>query len=409
MTARNRSILIAALLLLVACGPALTPAESQEQEASLRFLKASIAQHENDQRKLTNDLLEYCRAHGCDSGSVQGEAPYAFIGTTSDSKSPYDGKTTKVFERGVVATKHRGKTRVYDGQFLYFHAPPDKPNDVAIAFIGHVEDVDEPESRRFGLLVSEGFGFALILMETDQDYLDSLEKKYGDQVAEYKARVAEKAEQTAAFWSLGEALVVGMGSELLKTGDATQDELVKTGLEYGVAVARDGLDAATQQLLNQQKARLVSALEKAVEKSVPAPIAATLRVTGNIAGTPEAAGGTPGQGSPATGPLGGGSGVLGSCRVASTGMCTELRSGGDLSAFRDECQSQAGGSFSAASCSGNWSFSCVGAFGTSRGKRSPINIYFPAGFCEAHPNTDTQSTCDKLGGQSSGAPCARPG
>jgi len=396
MTARNASRFAAALL-VVACGPALTPAEQREQDAQARFFAAMVKDGDEAQSKLLKDLQRYCREQQRPATAAQHTPPYVFMGTMRDSQSPYDGSKQRVYDRGVLAQKHRGKTRVYDGQFLYFHAPPDKPFGVAIAFIGHTQTVDEPQTRRFALLVSEGFGGAVVMMDTDQDYLDSLEKKYGDQVATYKAKVAEEAEQSKAMWSLGEALVVGMGSELLKTGDATKDELIETGLKYGVAVARDGLDAATKQLLAEQKARLIRALDNAVEASTsPSVIAAR----GGAA--------VPGLDATDLGAPSGSDGALGSCNASATGICTEVRAGGDAAAFREHCSAQSGNTYSPAACSGSWVFTCKGAEGTSGGKRNPIDLYFPSGFCEAHPGTDTKRTCEKLGGRSSGTPCNPP-
>jgi hypothetical protein len=60
-------------------------------------------------------------------------------------------------------------------------------------------------------------------------------------------------------------------------GNAQLDELVETGLRYGVDVARNGGEAATETLLAEQRTKLENALKKQAEAAIAKGVGTALR------------------------------------------------------------------------------------------------------------------------------------
>lgn len=259
-----------------ACGGGLT---EQEQRDVARFSEGMESRTRASQARLLNDLRAHRRALGKPPAEARAGILSYFVGSTTRSTSPFDGKSVEVLERGLLAMEFNGESRFYDGEFLYFHPNPTTMMGGAVVFLGRVETANKPDSKAFGLYVADadlsdrilGPVHLAVFYKADQEYIESFEKKQGAVVAKYKEEIAERARADAeardAAWSFGEALVVGMGGSLLATGSAQADELIKTGLKFGVRAARDGVGSAAESVLDEQRAKLTGALMRAATRA----------------------------------------------------------------------------------------------------------------------------------------------
>lgn len=281
--------------LLTACGGPSGPALSPDQIADGRAVMAAAGRSANTiDARLLEDLRAHRKALGLPPAAEHKGVFTYFVGSFTSSQSPFDGSSHKVIERGLLAVDVNGETRFYDGEFFFIHPRPIPKisastgselaeaaiNGVgAVIFLGHVETAGKPTSKAFGLYVADVNPVELLMasnrfQRAERDYIESFEKKQQDQVAKYKELIAERARAAAeasasdaSAWSFGEALVVGLGGKLLATGNANVDELVQTGLKFGVRAARDGVDKAAGSVLEEQKARLTAALERAATQA----------------------------------------------------------------------------------------------------------------------------------------------
>ncbi len=293
MRARESRFAVAlAACLLTACGPS-EPATSPE---ALRVGRKLLDRMMDRSRKDADRSCELIAAHrkreSQQAAGVEKGVYACWSGTKTPMTSPFGGNPVHALQRGVLATRLLEKERVYDGEFLYFFGAS---NLGTLVFVGRVIVPSKVQSgapstateddaasqapppgddEEFGLYMADNviaFGSMVSahqFVRADRDYMASFEQKYAEEVRAYKAEAERERQVKEAAWSIGEALVVNLGGELLATGNAQLDDLVDTGLKYGVAVARDGGDQATQELLASQRARLEQALQEQAARAL---------------------------------------------------------------------------------------------------------------------------------------------
>lgn len=279
MTARDLALVLGLAGALAGCGPERMSPESAANWGRVHEYEES--QRHANEAKMVGFIDAYGQRVGKKIGSKTIGHSVVFSGTTTTSKSPFAGGDRVVLERGIL-TVNLGVVHLYDGEFVYFHPKPGTMTEgAAYVFLGHHEIVGREGSGEFGLFFAENVlvmpnhpATADIYYPADAAFLEAYEKRQQVRVAQYKEDLVraeeearEDAERRARNWSFGEALIVGMGSKLLATGNARVDDLTKTGLKYGVRVARDGVSKATDDLVSEQKEKLEGALQRYAERA----------------------------------------------------------------------------------------------------------------------------------------------
>lgn len=182
-----------------------------------------------------------------------------FEGQMEVTRNPYTGRTLYTYSRGSYLSSVRESTPVgfnglYRGDFKYFHdqaAQSARPRGT-IVMIGSFTRHDGMQDK--GVYVAENAVATVPLhfVKATPDYLARIERRYTQQVAQFREEQTRAAQEAQTSSSFGPMLALGLGGLILSAANIPSADVMSIGSALFSDVMTDGQSNALATLVQQK-------------------------------------------------------------------------------------------------------------------------------------------------------------